>query len=141
MSDIRAAAVAGTWYPAEGDRLVREVDAYLEAAEGTPPVADLVALIAPHAGLMYSGPVAAHAYRQLLNRPIETIVLVGPSHYVPFSGVSIWPGGSWQTPFGNIAVDEPLAAAIAAAAPAIVVERPDAPAGLVHALRATFSPD
>ena len=119
MSDIRAAAVAGTWYPAEGDRLVREVDAYLEAAEGTPPVADLVALIAPHAGLMYSGPVAAHAYRQLLNRPIETIVLVGPSHFMAFDGVALYPSGAFETPLGNVAIDESLGAELAAASPIV----------------------
>jgi AmmeMemoRadiSam system protein B len=78
MSDIRPAAVAGTWYPANADQLADEVDGYLDTADGTALVADLVAIIAPHAGLMYSGPVAAHAYRQLRDRAIDTLIIVGP---------------------------------------------------------------
>lgn len=70
------------------------------------------ALIAPHAGLMYSGPVAAFAYKMLSGWTYRSIVLVGPSHFVPFRGVSIWPSGHWQTPFGAVAVDTDLAHAI-----------------------------
>ena len=121
--DIRAAAVAGTWYPAEGDQLIREVDAYLKAAEGTPPVADLVALIAPHAGLMYSGPVAAHAYRQLLNRPIATIVLVGPSHFVAFDGVALYAHGGFDSPCGVARIDESFARDLLAATPIVHEDR------------------
>ena len=54
---------------------------------------------------MYSGPVAAHAYRHLAASPAELIVLVGPSHFVAFDGVSIWPDGSFETPFGALPVD------------------------------------
>jgi predicted class III extradiol MEMO1 family dioxygenase len=75
---------------------------------------------------MYSGQVAAFAYKAARETHYAAIVLVGPSHFVPFHGVSIWPTGAWQTPFGDLAVDEPLAAAIADAAPAVVVERADA---------------
>ena len=52
--------------------------------------------------------------------------MVGPSHFVPFHGVSIWPTGAWQTPFGDVGVDERLAAALGAAAPDLISERPDA---------------
>src|SRR4029079_9690601 len=64
------------------------------------------------AGLTYSGPVAAFAYKLLNDRSYRAIVLVGPSHFVPFRGVSIWPAGQWQTPFGPVAVDDTLAHAI-----------------------------
>ena len=70
MSDIRPAAVAGSWYSANAEHLAREVDRYLEAAAATPPISNVLGLIAPHAGLMYSGPVAAHAYRQLRDRSV-----------------------------------------------------------------------
>jgi len=86
---------------------------------------DLVALIAPHAGLMYSGPVAAHAYRLLRGRQFDVAVLVGPSHFVGFDGVAVYPSGGFETPFGVATIDEPCAAALLTATPA-VKEHPSA---------------
>ena len=71
-----------------------------------------LAIIAPHAGLKYSGPVAAFAYKALGTNAYSAAVLVGPSHFVGFNGVSIWPRGAWQTPFGPVKVAEDLAARI-----------------------------
>lgn len=124
MADIRPAAVAGSWYPASADRLGREVDAYLARAhvEGQDVP---IAIVAPHAGLKYSGPVAAFAYHALRNLRYDAAVLVGPSHFVPFRGISIWPRGAWDTPFGQVHVAQSLANAIAAASPA-VIEFPEA---------------
>jgi AmmeMemoRadiSam system protein B len=90
-----------------------------------PATADVVAIIAPHAGLMYSGAVAGTAYQLLHTRHYESIVLVGPSHYVSFAGASLWPEGAFETPLGPLTIDEPLSTAIRAACPAIVL-RPDA---------------
>jgi len=125
MERLRRAAVAGSWYPAESSRLSSAVDRYLAAAAVDPLPAPR-AVIAPHAGLMYSGPVAGYSYLAARDARYATIVMVGPSHFVPFRGVSVWPAGAWETPFGRVAVDEPLAGAITAAAPALVVDRPDA---------------
>ena len=125
MERLRRAAVAGTWYPGDATRLSATVERYLSDAHlDEVPVPR--AVIAPHAGLVYSGPVAAFAYKAAKAGRYATLVLVGPSHFVPFRGVSVWAAGAWQTPFGDVAVDEPLAAAIAAAAPDVVVERADA---------------
>jgi len=74
----------------------------------------------PHAGLMYSGPVAAHAYALLSRCPYPVVVLVGPSHFVAFDGVALWRRGSWQTPLGAIAVDTTVAESIAAESSDIV---------------------
>jgi AmmeMemoRadiSam system protein B len=104
--EIRPTAVAGRWYPADADTLGAEVDACLAAASADTRFADLVALVAPHAGLAYSGPVAAHAYRQLVDRDEATIVLVGPSHFVAFDGVALFPTGGFGSPFGTIGIDE-----------------------------------
>jgi len=120
MSDIRPAAVAGTWYSADAGELAGEVDEYLDAASTTPPVAGLVALIAPHAGLMYSGPVAGHAYRQLRDRHVETVVVVGPSHFVTFDGVALWAHGAFESPLGAAKVDEAFAAELLAASPIVL---------------------
>ncbi|HEV3140551.1 MAG TPA: AmmeMemoRadiSam system protein B, partial [Vicinamibacterales bacterium] len=93
---IRKAAVAGSWYPATASALAAAVDRHLAGA--TRDVGgDLVALVAPHAGLMYSGPVAAHAYHLLGGRTFDVAVLVGPSHYVGFDGVALYTGGGFET--------------------------------------------
>jgi AmmeMemoRadiSam system protein B len=114
MADVRASAVAGSWYPANRAALERAVDAHLAAAE---PVRDGCprALVAPHAGLMYSGPVAAYAYQLVRACTYDAVILVGPSHFVGFPGLSIWPRGAWESPFGRVAVDEDLASVVAAA--------------------------
>jgi hypothetical protein len=108
---VRKAAVAGSWYPGTAPALAAAVDHYL--ADTTQDVdGDVVALVAPHAGLMYSGPVAAHAYRLLRGRQFDLAVLVGPSHFVGFEGVSVYPAGGFETPFGVAPIDEACADAL-----------------------------
>ncbi|HZP49163.1 MAG TPA: AmmeMemoRadiSam system protein B, partial [Vicinamibacterales bacterium] len=120
----RPAAVAGTWYPGDARALAAAVEQHL--ADVTHEVAgDLVALVAPHAGLMYSGPVAAHAYAQLRGRRFDVVVIVGPSHFVGFSGVAVVPRGGFETPLGVAPIDEDCAQALMRAAP-IVREHPTA---------------
>jgi len=120
----RAAAVAGTWYPGHASTLRAAIDDYFgrvsEAVTG-----EITALVSPHAGLMYSGPVAAHAYRQLEGRTYDVIVLVGPSHHVGFEGVAIVSRGVFETPLGDIEVSADDADTIIANAP-IVCELPAA---------------
>ena len=115
---IRPAAVAGSWYPRAAAELGREVDTYLETVRET-PTGEIVALIAPHAGLMYSGPVAAHAYRAVAGRAFDVAVLVGPSHYVDFDGVAVYERGAFDTPLGPVPVGETYAEALSAAWPSI----------------------
>lgn len=112
MYDLRPSAVAGSWYPADAVRLAAAVDAHLASTtvDVAPPCPR--AIVVPHAGLVYSGPVAAYAYRLLQRCRYSAIVLVGPSHFVEFRGASIWPHGAWETPFGPIDVDVTLGAAI-----------------------------
>ncbi len=110
----RPAAVAGSWYPGSAARLRGELQRYLEAAGDVGPGMEPVALIAPHAGLMYSGPVAAFGYRLLQNRAFEVVVLIGPSHFVGFDGAAVWPSGEFETPLGPLAVDEDTAARLMA---------------------------
>ena len=108
LEPVRVSAVAGTWYPADPDVLAREVDGYLETVK--PVVStDVSALIAPHAGLIYSGPVGAYAYRAVQGRAYDVAVLVGPSHFVGFDGVSVYPRGAFATPFGQCEIDSSLA--------------------------------
>ena len=83
MSEIRRPSVAGSWYPNDAAALAGAVDEYVRDADVDPIPSHLRALIAPHAGLMYSGPVAAFAYKAARDSRYGTIVLVGPSHFVP----------------------------------------------------------
>jgi MEMO1 family protein len=106
MKTIRHPAVAGMFYPADPRGLRADVDSYLAAAAGEPgPVPK--ALIAPHAGYVYSGPVAAHAYARL--RPaadrISRVVLMAPAHRWPFRGLAIPQADEFETPLGRITVD------------------------------------
>ena len=118
MATIRPAAVAGSWYPASSPALAAAIDRHL--AHATREVGgDLVALIAPHAGLVYSGPVAARAYRLLRDRRFDLVVLVGPSHFVGFDGVAVVRAGGFETPFGVAPIDADAAEAIAAATPVV----------------------
>jgi AmmeMemoRadiSam system protein B len=112
--NVRQAFVAGTWYPGTAPALAAAVDGHL-AAVTRELAGDLVAIVAPHAGLMYSGPVAAHAYRLLRGRTFDVAVLVGPSHFVAFDGVAIVSDGGFETPFGLAAIDADCAAALRSA--------------------------
>jgi MEMO1 family protein len=117
-STVRKAAVAGSWYPGSASALASAVDGHL-ARTAREVKGDLVALIAPHAGLMYSGPVAAHAYRLLRDRTFDVAVIVGPSHFVGFTGVAVYSRGGFETPLGVAAIDEACAEALKRATPAV----------------------
>jgi len=109
---IRPTAVAGTWYPGIAGALTRDVDAYLAAASDG-PAGTVQAIIAPHAGLMFSGPVGAHAYKAAQRGDFDVAVLVGPSHFVAFEGVALWPDGEFDSPLGAARIDAAGAAAVA----------------------------
>jgi hypothetical protein len=109
---VRPAAVAGTWYPGTRAALARAVDEYLAAARCS-IAGDIRAIVAPHAGLMYSGPVAGFAYSALAGRSYDVAVLVGPSHHVAFQGVASYPSGAFDTPFGAVPIAEDVTEAIA----------------------------
>lgn len=106
MEDVRPAAVAGMFYPGnrgELDRTVRHLMADAGPAEGPVPKA----VIAPHAGYPYSGPLAARAYARLAAGAgtIRRVVLVGPSHRVPFQGLAVTGARAYATPLGEVPLD------------------------------------
>ena len=123
MKAVRRSAVAGSWYPDDRASLVAEVEGYLADVPPTDLPGRLVALISPHAGLRYSGPVAAHAYARLRGRRDLTVVIVGPSHRVHFEGVSVYARGAFATPLGEVPIDEAVAEALLAA-DAILLDEP-----------------
>jgi AmmeMemoRadiSam system protein B len=83
------------------------------------PLGGVTALIAPHAGLMFSGRVGAHAYSAARTGQYDVVVLVGPSHYVAFDGVALYAEGAFDTPLGPAIIDAETANAIAAASPVV----------------------
>ena len=105
MEKIRQAAVAGMFYPADARQLTVMVSGFLEEAQenGHRPKA----LIAPHAGYIYSGPIAASAYARLSGcaRDIERVLLLGPAHRVSVRGLATSSAEAFATPLGDVPVD------------------------------------
>lgn len=107
MQGMRAPAVAGAFYPGDAEELRQMILGYVDSASKGKapklPKGRLRGIIVPHAGYVYSGPVAAYAYRLLKGIDIpERIVLLGPSHYAAFPGLVESGYSSWQTPLGEI---------------------------------------
>lgn len=106
MINTREPTVAGMFYPADAQELRREVLSFLAAAK-VDRVEAPKAIVAPHAGYVYSGPVAGSAYAQLATRAggISRVVLLGPSHHIPFSGLAYSSAETFLTPLGPVPVD------------------------------------
>ncbi|HEX8693801.1 MAG TPA: AmmeMemoRadiSam system protein B [Longimicrobium sp.] len=105
MSFVRPPAVAGTFYPAEPAALRRTVAALLAEAPAVGPAPK--AVVAPHAGYPYSGPVAASAFARAAaaREVVRRVVLLGPAHHVPFRGVAASGAAAFDTPLGRVRVD------------------------------------
>jgi len=113
---VRPAAVAGMFYAADARTLERDVDAYLRAVAETGVTEEAPkALIVPHAGYVYSAPIAASAYRRLApaRGKIRRVVLLGPCHRVGVHGLALPGARAFQTPLGSIEIDQDAVAAIA----------------------------
>lgn len=108
VSSVRPAAVAGSFYPGSPAILRRDIDGLLEQASVPKITGTLLAVVSPHAGYMYSGCTAAHSFKLLMGKGIDKVIIVGPSHRDNFDGISIYPGESYQTPLGDVHVNEQL---------------------------------
>lgn len=125
MDTIRKPIIAGTWYPADPARLRADIEEYLADARVAALDGEVVGIIAPHAGYMYSGQVAAHAYKMAQRGRFDAVILIGPSHRAYFRGASIYEGEGYQTPLGIISIDRPLAEKIATYSGGVVSFVPD----------------
>lgn len=98
--------IAGSWYTNKPDALRRELRGYLDEGKGdTSWGGRVVGLVAPHAGYRFSGPVAGHAYAQLEGQAVKRVIVIAPSHHVPFSGFALPDAGLWETPLGQMQID------------------------------------
>ena len=142
---VRLPAVAGSFYPADPGALAALVDRLLEAATPSDDAvrsveAGLAGILVPHAGLSYSGPVAAAAWKlagsvrlgverstaagRAMSFAATTVVLLGTNHSAGWlDGVGVWDAGAWLTPLGAVEVDEDLAERIVALGPPFAVDR------------------
>jgi len=118
---IRPPMVAGMFYPQKKQTLEREVAMLLENAQEKNISGRVLSLIVPHAGYLYSGGVAARAYRQIMDANLDVVVVISPSHREYFKEISIYDGYAYSTPLGNIPVDRVLALELTQTHPQIVL--------------------
>ena len=101
----RRPAVAGMFYPASPSELTTQIDTFLQRADVSDFQGDVVALVSPHAGYIYSGQVAAYGYKTVQGKSFDLVVVLAPSHRVYFRGASIYAAGDYLTPLGPAPVD------------------------------------
>jgi hypothetical protein len=134
---VRPAGVAGSFYPADPKALLAMIDDMLAHAS-PPPIHDpILAVVAPHAGYQFSGPVAATTYAALKGRKFSRVVVIAPSHYEAFDFTSVYDGDAYATPLGTVQVDKAFARQLVKLSPTMRLSSQghDAtPAGAEHAI-------
>ena len=117
--DVKRADLAGTWYSDSKVKLEASLKSYIERAGRVSVDGDIFAIIVPHAGYQFSGPVGAYAFKAVRGRDIKTVIIVGFSHKNFFDGISVYNTGSFATPLGDLEIDAVLADKIIAEDPRI----------------------
>jgi len=135
--NVRPPGVAGAFYPADSKALTAMMDDMLSHA-GPPKISDpILAVVAPHAGYPYSGPVAAYTYAALKGRRYSRVVVIAPSHYEAFDFSSVFDGDGYATPLGTVPVDKAFARQLAKMDPSLKLSRRGhaaTPQGTEHAV-------
>jgi AmmeMemoRadiSam system protein B len=112
ITPIRPSPIAGTWYEGNPQALARAVDEYLDRAELPELPGDVVAVIAPHAGHIYSGPVAGYAFAAVRGRTPDLVAVISPMHQPYFDLLLTTAHDAYATPLGDIPVDKDSLAAL-----------------------------
>jgi MEMO1 family protein len=110
--DLRPSPIAGQWYAGDPERLAREVDGYVAAAQLPAIPGEVVAVMAPHAGHRYSGPVAGYAFAALRGLSPEQVAVISPMHYLYPEPLLTTAHGAYVTPLGVVPVDVPAVEAL-----------------------------
>ena len=110
MLDLRPSPIAGQWYEGNPKTLARKVDEYLNAAKLPALDGEVVAVIAPHAGHIYSGAVAGYAFAALRGQSPELVAVISPMHQPYYEPLITTAHDAYSTPLGNIPVDKKLLA-------------------------------
>jgi MEMO1 family protein len=103
--ETRRSIIAGSWYPGNPDVLREDIEEYLKAASTGDIQGEILGVVAPHAGYVYSGGVAAYAYKPIRGKRYDTVIVISPSHRMAFPGASIYRRGGYETPLGIVPVD------------------------------------
>ncbi len=120
--NVKEPNVAGAFYPKDARELVSAVRLYLDNAQGVKMEGRPAVLIVPHAGYVYSGPVAAYGFKAVEGKTYDTVVIMGPSHYFPFHGASAYAQGNFRTPLGLLEIDAAAASALLASGKGLIVD-------------------
>lgn len=113
--NIKEADLAGIWYSDNPELLAKKVKSFLEEADAAPIEEEVTAIISPHAGLVYSGPAAAYAFKAVKNKEINTVVVVGFSHKKSYEGIAVFDKDGYRTPLGVLYADKGLREAVISA--------------------------
>ena len=116
---IRKPVVAGTFYPGKVKTLEETILGFLNSASPESITGKICGLVSPHAGYIYSGKIAADAYKQLQGKSYDNVIVISPSHFDEFSGCSVF-FGNYQTPLGIIPTNVELAEAMTSLSPNII---------------------
>lgn len=104
--EVKEPNVAGAFYPKDKSTLARSVDGFITQANHQRAFeGNIFCLISPHAGYDFSGQTAAYGYKLIKGAPYKTVVILGPSHYYGFNGVSVYASGKFRTPLGDVEID------------------------------------
>ena len=106
MNYIRPAQVAGYFYPSNPDKLKKEIGLLLDVTKPKEKFEKIFGIVSPHAGYIYSGKTAAHAYNLLVGKNYKRVVIISPSHTEYFHGISLFEGDAYETPLGFLNVDK-----------------------------------
>jgi len=109
MNVVREPAVNGMFYPDDPLVLRKDIESYIKSAIVPETKENVVGIISPHAGYMYSGKVAAHAFKMIAKKSYDSVILIGPGHRAYYNGAALWDKGSFRTPLGKVDIDEDIA--------------------------------
>lgn len=107
--EVKKPAVSGTFYPSSKEELEGTVDKFVYGADVKTENKEIIGAISPHAGYIYSGAVAGYTYKAIKEKKVKLVILVGPSHFEFFNGISVYNRGAFQTPLGNVGIDAEFA--------------------------------
>ncbi len=117
--ETRKSVFSGSWYPGTEQDLAAAVDSYIARSDCSQIKGDIIAIVSPHAGHVYSGPVAACAYKTLINKAFDVVIIFGNAHSMGFQGAAIDSVKAYSNPLGTVHVDRELAEEIVKMAPAV----------------------
>jgi len=122
---VKEPNVAGGFYSSDAKELSDQITSFIQQASINSSDKNIQALIVPHAGYVYSGKVAAYGYKAVSKNHYTTVVILAPSHYFPFDGISFWPQGGFKTPLGIVDVDEDFTKKLMDATKAVIPFAPN----------------